>query len=66
MKKKTKSNTLVLNFFALILRKMKIEMLQFLLLIFISVEKRMFIWVYRLSFLAFLHNYLLIRTINIS
>ena len=66
MKKKTKSNTLVLNFFALILRKMKIEMLQFLLSIFISVEKRMFIWVYRLSFLAFLHNYLLIRTINIS
>ena len=66
MKKKTKSNKLVLNFFALILRKMKIEMLQFLLSIFISVEKRMFIWVYRLSFLAFLHNYLLIRTINIS
>ena len=49
--KKTESNTLVSNFFVSILEKMKIEMLQFLLSIFISVEKRMVIWVYGLAIL---------------
>ena len=41
---------LVLNFFVLISEKMKIETIQFLLSIFIYVEKGMVIWVHGLSF----------------